>query len=569
LSISKGKSEEPLPAELGEVIGGYRLDSVLGLGGMGCVYVGVHARLGRKAAIKVLRASLAADAAYVARFFDEARAVNAIRHPNIIDIFDFIETESPLRVACIMELVSGPTLRKCLADAPFTLPQATNVGLQLVSALDAVHSVGVVHRDLKPDNVLVCGSIDGNLSEVPSIKVLDFGIAKVRLSGDAGRTTPGLVLGTPAYMSPEQIGGQETSAASDIYSLGILYYEAIAGRRLFSGDPTAILRRKLLGEISDLVLPPGTPAEPEIRELVAACLRSEPRDRPTLSEIRTSLETILVISDEAREETRLSQAPPARPSLRAQLPPFVAPGSQKPSRAPEFGDLPETKVAEAPRVSSHAAPSPTPARPQRSEERIPVATPRPRVKSAPEPAAAFAEPMGAAPLDGPPSVRTPVHEPSVAVFLPRTAKGMTPLIIGAALLVLLSVMFYAATRESPRIEILPEHEPPQAAAVPERAAPAAPTPSATPAAPTPSATPAAPASAASALKPPPSTSPTAPSPSATPAAPTPSATPATPATPASAASALKPPPSASPTAPSPKPRRPRPAPLPKEDIAPW
>ncbi len=416
-------------------------------------------RIGRKAAIKVLRASLAADAAYVARFFDEARAVNAIRHPNIIDIFDFIETETPLRVACIMELVEGPTLRKCLADGAFSLPQATNVGLQLVSALQAVHSVGVVHRDLKPDNVLVCGALDGNLSEVPAVKVLDFGIAKVRLSGDAGRTTPGLVLGTPAYMSPEQIGGQETSAASDIYSLGILYYEAIAGRRLFSGEPTAILRRKLLGEISELTLPPGTPAAREIQELVSSCLRSEPGERPTLSEIRTALETILVISDEAREETRVSQAPPARAPLRAQLPPFVAPGSQRPSPAPEFGDLPETKLAEVPRASSPGAAVPTPARAQRSEERLPVATPRPRVRSAPEQAAAFAEPMGIAPLDGPPSVRTPVHEPSGAVFLPRTAQGMTPLIVGAAILVLLSVMFYVGTRESPRIEILPEPEP--------------------------------------------------------------------------------------------------------------
>lgn len=131
------------PAELGEVIGGYRLDRVLGLGGMGCVYAGTHVKLGRKAAVKVLKRSLAADSDYVSRFFDEARVVNAIRHPNIIDIFDFIETEQPLRVACIMELINGPTLRKVLAGRGLSLLQAINLALQLAAALEAVHSIGV------------------------------------------------------------------------------------------------------------------------------------------------------------------------------------------------------------------------------------------------------------------------------------------------------------------------------------------------------------------------------------------------------------------------------------------
>ncbi|MFO0724199.1 MAG: protein kinase [Myxococcota bacterium] len=551
MSTSRGKIDEPLPAELGEVLGGYRLESVLGLGGMGCVYVASHVRLGRKAAIKVLRGSLAADQAYVSRFFDEARVVNAIRHPNIIDIFDFIETEQPLRVACIMELVEGPTLRACLQKSALSLEQATNMGLQLTSALEAVHRVGVVHRDLKPDNVLMCGDLDGDFSPIPSIKILDFGIAKVRMSGDAGRTTPGLVLGTPAYMPPEQIGGQEVSAASDIYSMGILYYEAIAGRRLFTGEPTGILRRKLLGEVAELVLPEGTPAQDEIRALVQSCLATDPKDRPNLAEARSALETILVIADEAQDqhaaETRVAslkprprtaeEPPPGPARSRASLPPFVAPGARSgpASSGPSLlSDPPETRIAELvpARPSDDARPVWPP-----PDDGIPLATPRGRGKT--PAAAALSEPMG---LQGHPETsRTPVLDPPTPtgpVVMPRTTRGMTFLVVGAAVLVVLSFVYLLSTRESTRIEI-PVH-PSEVSASPAPAQSAAPAVSAPAASPSPTA-PAAPVVSAPAASPSPSAS----------ARPNPAADPA---------------PSPSSTS---KPKVKRVAPLPKDDIAPW
>ncbi len=191
-------TEKPIPpAELGEIIAGYRLDSVIAQGGMGCVYAATHARLGRRAAVKVLIASLAADEIYVERFFNEAKVVNAVRHPNIIDVFDFVESPSPRRVAFVMELIDGPPLSAVIASQRMSVLQVVNVALQLADVLEAVHRIDVVHRDLKPDNILVVAPLDSDFSQVPSVKVLDFGIAKISAANRATSTMPGSVMGTP------------------------------------------------------------------------------------------------------------------------------------------------------------------------------------------------------------------------------------------------------------------------------------------------------------------------------------------------------------------------------------
>ncbi len=190
---------------IGTLVGIYRIESLIGSGGMGAVYRGIHTKLGRKAALKVLSDSLAADPTYVSRFFHEARIVAEVGHPNIIDIHDFIETETPRRVAYVMELVDGPPLSRVLKTVRLSTTQVINITLQLLDALMAVHRINVVHRDLKPDNILVIGALGSDFSAKPCIKVLDFGIAKVNVPDQQHKTTTGLMLGTPAYMAPEQV----------------------------------------------------------------------------------------------------------------------------------------------------------------------------------------------------------------------------------------------------------------------------------------------------------------------------------------------------------------------------
>jgi serine/threonine-protein kinase len=197
-----------LPAELGEVIGGYRLDELVNRGGMGAVYKATHAVLGRLACVKVLERSLAADDDYVARFLKEAKIVNDVSHENIVDIFDFVQVKNPRRVACIMEYIHGRPLNSVLAQGALTALQSANAMLQLVDALRAVHAKGVVHRDLKPSNIMVVAPLRSDFSVRPSVKILDFGIAKVEGSS-AVKTDPGAMLGTPAYMAPEQIIGDK------------------------------------------------------------------------------------------------------------------------------------------------------------------------------------------------------------------------------------------------------------------------------------------------------------------------------------------------------------------------
>ncbi len=342
MSSSRRERDDTLPAKLGEVIGGYRLDSLIGEGGMGCVYAATHHRLGRPAAVKVLRASFAADNDYLQRFFDEARVVNAIRHPNIIDIFDFVESENPLRVACIMELLEGDTLRRTIKEDALELKEAINLGIQLADALSAVHRVKVVHRDLKPDNIFVMKD-PGDFSLVPSIKVLDFGIAKVQVpTGD--RTTPGLVLGTPGYMAPEQVSGQGVTPAADVYAFGTLLYEIVTGQRLFVGDSMAILRQKIVGELPPFSLPSGRIYGP-LEDLIRRCVALRPEERPEIELVRRELESLRA----GAEGLPLSRAP------------TVPLETQPISAVVPFDDLapslPPTKVSRHPHAPSPSVPA--------------------------------------------------------------------------------------------------------------------------------------------------------------------------------------------------------------------
>jgi serine/threonine protein kinase len=224
---------------LGANVGNYQVQRKLGEGGMGSVYLAVHPKIGKRVALKVLHPEFSSNEDVISRFFNEAKAVNDIQHPNIVDIIDYGTMQAPglghQVVYFIMEFLGGDSLAKIIHEqAPLAPERAQAVALQIADALSASHRHGIVHRDLKPDNVMIAPRRDGR----DFVKVLDFGIAK--LTGDtqgSRRTRTGIVMGTPAYMSPEQCEGRGLiDHRTDIYALGILLYEMLAGQVPFRGE---------------------------------------------------------------------------------------------------------------------------------------------------------------------------------------------------------------------------------------------------------------------------------------------------------------------------------------------
>ena len=224
---------------IGQTVGNYLVKQRLGEGGMGAVYLAEHPSIGKKVALKVLHAEFATNQEVVERFFNEAKAVNSIAHPNIVDIVDYgvIQTGprgSDQLVYFIMEYLSGLTLSQTIRnESPLPPERALMISLQVADALSASHRAGIVHRDLKPDNIILLQ----RGRDPDFVKLLDFGIAKLTADGAGSRTRTGLVLGTPAYMSPEQCeGSAKVDHRTDIYALGICLYEMLVGRVPFIGE---------------------------------------------------------------------------------------------------------------------------------------------------------------------------------------------------------------------------------------------------------------------------------------------------------------------------------------------
>ena len=214
---------------LGTTVGSFRLVRRIGHGGMGSVYLGEQTLIGSKVAVKVLHEHLASDASLVQRFYAEARAVNLIGHPNIVNIFD-MNVVPPRRYYLIMEYLEGEPLSAAPAG-PMPPEQALPILIQVCQALQAAHARGVVHRDLKPENIFLCRR-DGP----PFVKILDFGIAKL-FGGEMqeGQTHAGSIVGTPEYMAPEQGDGDALDGRADIYALGVIAYRLATGRLPFTG----------------------------------------------------------------------------------------------------------------------------------------------------------------------------------------------------------------------------------------------------------------------------------------------------------------------------------------------
>ena len=224
-------------ALIGKLIGHYLIESLIGVGGMGEVYLARDERLGRKAALKLLPDSLTTDETQLSRFKNEARSASALNHPNILTVYEIGAEGNRQFIAT--EFIEGVTLRASIARARINPHAALEIAVQVASALAAAHEAGVVHRDIKPENIML--RPDGYA------KVLDFGIAKLieqRLASDDHtvettavlQTRPGLVLGTARYMSPEQARGQKVDGRTDIWSLGVVLYEMVGGSPPFRGE---------------------------------------------------------------------------------------------------------------------------------------------------------------------------------------------------------------------------------------------------------------------------------------------------------------------------------------------
>src|SRR5262245_46390095 len=264
-------------------IGGYRLLSPLGRGGMGEVHLALDTRLNRKVAIKLLPVEFTSDAGRVRRFEQEARAASALNHPNIITIHEIGETESTLYI--ITEYVEGATLRQRMNAAPqqrMKLSEAIETAAQVAAALAAAHEAGIVHRDIKPENVMA--RRDG------IVKVLDFGLAKLTEAQAAPvdsqastveklSTEDGVVMGTPRYMSPEQARGEKVDARTDIFSLGVMLYEMVTGRAPFVGATTSEVIAAILRDSPPPLAEYAPEAPAALERIVSQALRKDRAER--------------------------------------------------------------------------------------------------------------------------------------------------------------------------------------------------------------------------------------------------------------------------------------------------
>ena len=321
------------------IAGKYRVEQMIGEGGMGKVYKATQLALDKPVVLKVLRQALLGDERTVARFQREAKAASRLNHPNSISVLDFGQADDGAMYIA-MEYVQGKDLHQILSrEWPLPESRVMRVMSQVLSALADAHSVGVIHRDLKPENIMV----SQGRSEPDFVKVLDFGIAKiVDGSDDEGPalTRAGFVCGTPEYMSPEQARGAKLDHRSDLYAVGVILYQLVSGMLPFDSDSAVGFATKHLTEIP----PPPTKRRPDARvspameRLIMKALSKNPDERPqTAEQFRAEL---LAIDKERRAAVGRRSGPHSAPSL-APIPRKVTPLDQQ-----------ETKVSGPPNMSS-------------------------------------------------------------------------------------------------------------------------------------------------------------------------------------------------------------------------
>lgn len=292
-----GAVEEVETLPPGTKIGVYRVDRMLGEGGMGFVYAATHEAIDRRSAIKMLRPELASNEQIVTRFLNEAKAVNLIDHPNIVNVYDYGDGGDG-SVYFVMEYLEGETLDDMMRKRQaMALPLFLHLFAQIAKALAAAHAKHIVHRDLKPANIFVVPREDNPAF----VKLLDFGIAQLRGAGAVqGLTVMGSVMGTPQYMSPEQVTGGAVDARADVWAMGVMMYRAVSGQAPFKGEEFADLASKILysepqpvGELQQLPAP--------LAKLIMSCLERRLEARcQSLAELISALERV-------KQECRLDE----------------------------------------------------------------------------------------------------------------------------------------------------------------------------------------------------------------------------------------------------------------------
>ncbi len=300
----------------GTDVGGYIVEGILGKGGMGVVYAATHAVIGKKAAIKVLRAEVSSSPTTVQRFIQEARAVNQIGHPNIIDIFDY-GMLSDGRAYHLMDLLEGESLRKRLRRGFLHPSEAANVIEGIASALIAAHDKGFVHRDLKPENVYLLAKDEG----WPDIKLLDFGLAKLmpEMGTAAFITKAGVMIGTPEYMSPEQARGLPIDYRTDVYALGVLMFEILSGERPFPRLEAFAMLQCHAEEPPPSIASLVSDLPDEMIQLVDTMLSKEPAARPSLAAVRAVIRRLRSMKLPTRSVAGIEMAVLSNPGMRVQI----------------------------------------------------------------------------------------------------------------------------------------------------------------------------------------------------------------------------------------------------------